>query len=179
MNIETRRMVMRAVEPADARFLADLINDPEVRNILGAYDLVFPVSVDLESRWIESVSKKDDVHMIATLKNAATPLGIVSLKDLNRRNGSAHLSIILQKKSWDKGYGTEAVKGVLTFLFDRKNLHRVWLRVAEHNERAIACYKKCGFRIEGTLREDHFAGDAWQSSHIMSVLDSDFRRKRS
>jgi len=178
MKVVTRRLVMRAVEPADARFLADMINDPEVRNVLGAYDLVFPVSVDMEERWIESVSKKDEVHMIATLKDATAPLGIVSLKDFSKRNGSAHLSIILQKKSWDNGYGTEAVMGLLSFLFERKNLHRVWLRVAEYNERAIACYKGCGFRVEGTLREDHFAGDAWHSSHIMSILDSDFRRKR-
>ena len=58
------------------------------------------------------------------------------------------------------------------------NMHRVWLRVAEQNKRAIACYKKCGFKVEGTLRDDHYAGDAWRNSYVMSILDSDFRRKR-
>jgi len=179
MNIESKRLMLRAVEPDDARFLADIINDPEVRSILGAYDLVFPVSVDMEERWIAAESKTEDVHLIVTLKKGSAPLGILSLKDINKRNGSAHLSIILEKKSWDRGYGTEAVTEVLSFLFHKKNMHRVWLRVAEYNERAIACYKKCGFKVEGTLREDHYASDAWHSSLVMSVLDKDFRRKRS
>jgi len=178
MNIETKKLVLRAVEPRDARFLADMINDPEVRSVLGAYDLVFPVSVGMEERWIESASKKDDIHMIAELKNGSTPLGLLSLKDLHKRNGSAHLSIILRKRSWGKGYGTEAINGVLSRLFNRMNMHRVWLRVAECNTRAIACYKKCGFKVEGTLREDHYACDEWRNSYVMSIIDSDFRRKR-
>jgi len=178
MNIETKRLVLRALEPRDARFLADLVNDPDVASVLGAYNLVFPMSVDMEERWIESVSKTEDVHLIATLKVGSSPLGVLSIKDINKRNGSAHLSMLLQKKSWDKGYGTEAITGILSFLFDRKNMHRVWLRVAEYNERAIACYRKCGFKVEGTLREDHYASDAWHGSHIMSILYSDFRRKR-
>jgi RimJ/RimL family protein N-acetyltransferase len=178
MNIETKRLTLRAVEPRDARFLADLTNDPDVRGVLGAYDLVFPMSVEMEERWIESVSKTEDVHMIAVLKSDSSSLGIVSIKDINKRNGSAHISIILQKKSWDKGYGTEAVTGVLYFLFERRNLHRVWLRVADYNDRAIKCYKKCGFKIEGTLREDHYAGNAWRSSYMMSIVDHEFRRRR-
>lgn len=178
MNIETKRLVLRALEPKDARFLAEMINDPETRSVLGAYDLVFPISVDEEERWIESVSKTEDVHLVLTRRNGASPLGILSVKDINKRNRSAHLSMILEKKNRDKGYGTEAMTGVLSFLFDRMNMHRIWLRVAEQNERAIACYRKCGFKVEGKLREDHYAGDAWHSSLLMSVLDREFRRKR-
>ena len=177
MNIVTRRLVLRAVERTDARFLASLINDPDVRSILGAYDLVFPMSVDMEERWIESASKTQDIHLAVTLKKGS-PLGILSLKAINERNGSAHLSIILEKRSWDKGYGTEAINGVLDFMFNRKNLHRIWLRVAEYNERAIACYEKCGFKVEGTLRDDHYMGGTWHGSNVMSILDSEFRRKR-
>lgn len=179
MHIVTKRLMLRAVEPKDARYLADIINDAEVRKVLGAYNLVFPMSVDMEERWIESASKTEDFHLAVTLKDGSSTLGILSIKDFNKRNGAAHLTIILQRKSWDKGYGTEAVTGVLRFLFDRKNVHRVWLRVSENNERALACFKKCGFKIEGTLREDHYATDAWHNSFIMSILENEFRRKRS
>lgn len=178
MNIETKRLVIRAVEPSDASFLAGLVNDPEVRNVLGAYELVFPMSVDMESRWIESVSKTEEVHLVPTKRAGGAPLGIISLKDFSNRNGSAHLSIILERKSWDKGYGTEAVSGVLKFVFTKMNMHRVWLRVSEDNRRAIRCYEKCGFEVEGILREDHFAHDEWHDSLIMSVIDDKPRGKR-
>ena len=179
MNIETKRLVLRAAEQEDAKFLADLINDPEVRESLGAYNLVFPTSVEIEERWIADSSKHNDqAVMIIILRTSKKPLGLVALSDMNERNGSAHLSIIIEQKSWDKGYGTEAVNGVLERLFDRMNLHRVWLRVDEGNARAIRCYEKCGFGKEGTLREDHFAHSAWRNSYVMSILVDEFREGR-
>lgn len=176
MNIETKRLILRAVEPTDARFLAEMINDPEVRDALGAYNLVFPLSEEMEQKWLLHVSKKEDeAHLIICLRDVLTPVGLLSVKDISQRNRSAHLSIILEKRSWDKGYGTESVQGTLDFLFNSMNMHRVWLRVNEANTRAIRCYEKCGFRKDGTLREDHYAHGQWTNSFIMSVLAADFR----
>jgi len=178
MNIETKRLVLRNVEPEDAQFLADLVNNPEVRNLLGAYSLVFPVSVEVESRWIAEASKKEnEAHLILAKKKGLVPMGILSIKEVSLRNGSAHLSIIIQEKDWDKGYGTEAISGVLEFMFMRLNGHRIWLRVDVRNARAIRCYEKCGFKVEGTLREDHFAAGKWQDSYIMSILRSEYGGK--
>lgn len=177
MIIETKRLLMRALEPSDAPFLAGLINDPDVRGVLGAYNLIFPASVDTEQRWIDAAVKTTDVHLIPTKRSGGAPIGIISLKDINERNASAHLSIILERKSWDKGYGTEAITGLLGFMFTRMNIHRVWLRVSKDNKRAIGCYEKCGFEVEGTLREDHFAHGAWRDSYLMSVLSDNPRRK--
>lgn len=174
MNIETKRLVLRSIEPEDADFLADLVNNPEVREGLGAYSLVFPMSIEAESRWIAEASKKEnESHLIISKRKGLTPIGILSVKDVSLRNGSGHLSIIIQEKDWDKGFGTEAVSGVVDFIFMRLNGHRVWLRVDVRNARAIRCYKKCGFKVEGTLREDHFAAGKWQDSYIMSVLKGD------
>jgi len=179
MNIETKRLVMRAVEPEDAEFLAGLVNDPEVRGSLGAYDLVYPMSVDMEERWIqEAGSKEDEAHLIIAGRRDGRPIGVLSVKDISWRNASAHLTIMLERGSWGRGYGTEAVSGALGFLFDGLNMHRVWLRVLDTNERAIRCYEKCGFRKDGTLREDVFTGGTWHSSHIMSILADEFRRMR-
>ena len=178
MNIETKRLVLRPLEPDDAKFLSELVNDPEVRGLLGAYSLVFPVCVESESRWIAEASKKEnEAHLVLARKTGMVPIGILSIKDVSLRNGSAHLSIIIQERDWDKGFGTEAVTGVLKFLFMRLNAHRVWLRVDVRNARAIRCYRKCGFSVEGVLREDHFAAGAWQNSYLMSVLRTEFGRK--
>ena len=179
MNIETKRLVMRAPEKEDAPFLADLVNDAEVRANLGAYNLIFPTSIELEERWIsDSEKKNDEFHVLMTAKKGGKALGLIGVREINERNASAHLTIMVATESRDRGYGTEAILGMLEFLFMKLNMHRVWLRADEKNERAIRCYEKCGFKTEGKLREDHFAHGGWCCSFIMSVLVNDFKRGR-
>lgn len=177
MNIETKRLLIRAAEQEDAGFLAALINDPEVRDSLGAYNLVFPTSKEMEARWLADVQKAhDQIVMIIASRTGIKPLGLIALSDMSDRNASAHLSIMIERKSWGKGYGSEAIIGLLERLFINKNTHRVWLRVDEGNARAIRCYEKCGFRKEGALREDHFAKGSWRNSIVMSILADEFKR---
>lgn len=178
MNVETKRLVLRAVEQEDAPFLAALVNDPEVRTQLGAYSLVYPVSIEEEEKWISKAeARSDEANMIVCRKAGSKPIGLISVKDIRERVASAHVTIILAREHWDKGFGQEAMEGLLSFLFDRMNMHRIWLRVAESNKRAIRCYEKCGFVREGVLREDHFQDGKWRDSFLMAILAEDFRRR--
>ncbi len=74
-----------------------------------------------------------------------------------------------------KGLGTTATNLVLSHAFDSLGLHRVELRVLEYNQRAIACYKKCGFAIEGVERDSALVEDNWASEVMMSILEPDYR----
>ena len=54
------------------------------------------------------------------------------------------------------------------------NLHRVDLQVFEFNERAIASYRKVGFREEGRLRQHMYRdGRYWDIIH-MGILRHEF-----
>ena len=74
-----------------------------------------------------------------------------------------------------KGLGTEATNLVLEYAFNTLSLHRVELRVLEYNKRAIACYKKCGFVIEGLERDSALVEDKWESDVMMSILEAEYR----
>jgi RimJ/RimL family protein N-acetyltransferase len=52
-----------------------------------------------------------------------------------------------------QGYVTEAVRAVLAALFDKAGAHRVRLMTDETNLRSHKVAERCGFRLEGTLRE--------------------------
>ena len=54
------------------------------------------------------------------------------------------------------------------------NLHRVWLHAFEFNERAIACYKKCGFQIEGRLRQHRYSEGRYWDTIVMGILRDEF-----
>lgn len=68
---------------------------------------------------------------------------------------------IYDRRFWSHGYGREAVRRVLQHTFNDLNLHRVALRVAAYNVRAIRCYASCGFTVEGRERESLWLDDRW------------------
>ncbi|MGC9396335.1 MAG: GNAT family N-acetyltransferase [Anaerolineae bacterium] len=53
-----------------------------------------------------------------------------------------------------QGYVTEAAKAALAFVFDHLGAHRVSLHCDETNVRSARVAERCGFTLEGRIRED-------------------------
>ncbi len=95
--------------------------------------------------------------------------------DLNTRHRRAELGIVIGEKAyWGQGYGSDAIRTLLRFAFEEMNLHRVYLRVYEDNARGIRAYEKCGFCIEGRLREANYRKGRYHDELIMGVLRGEF-----
>lgn len=71
--------------------------------------------------------------------------------------------------------GRELIKLVLSHAFGTMGLHRVDLRVLAFNERAIRCYRSCGFVEEGRERESARIGDVWHDDIIMGILAEEYQ----
>lgn len=94
---------------------------------------------------------------------------------INEADNRARYAIGLFDPSvWGKGLGTEITQLVMRYAFDELSLHRVDLRVLEYNHRAIKCYEKCGFIIEGTEREGALIEGKYETDLIMSMLDREY-----
>lgn len=94
------------------------------------------------------------------------------LKLLNR---TATLGIFIgNKKYLSKGYGTEAIRLILDYGFNYMNLHSVKLNLLSFNERALKCYKKCGFRETGKIRENRFINGKYYDTISMDILENEF-----
>lgn len=73
-----------------------------------------------------------------------------------------------------RGLGTEATRLVLSHGFDSMGLHRIDLRVLAFNAMAIACYRKCGFIVEGRERESCWLENVWHDDIIMGILAREY-----
>jgi RimJ/RimL family protein N-acetyltransferase len=106
-------------------------------------------------------------------------VGHIELNNLDWHNLSATVSKVLVglKSEHNKGYGTQMIQTLVEIAFDQYGLHRLELRVFDFNKPAIRCYQKVGFQIEGHLRDYRKVGDAYWSSYLMSLLESDGREK--
>ena len=84
-------------------------------------------------------------------------IGEVELIDIRRGDRTAELRIgIARPELLGHGYGSRAIRLVLTHAASHLHLSSVYLRVREMNHRAVGCYLNCGFRKRGRLQGGRF-----------------------
>lgn len=81
-------------------------------------------------------------------------VGSAAITDVIRTTASGLYRILIgEKDRWGQGLGTEATQLVLLEAWTTLCLRQVRLEVFGHNERAIASYRRVGFRQTGTHQE--------------------------
>jgi RimJ/RimL family protein N-acetyltransferase len=90
------------------------------------------------------------------------------------------MSIILgDPTAWGKGYGREVMELMLDYAFGSLNFHRVAIGVVGTNTRALKFYEGVGFKQEGIQRDGYFFDHHYQDFVMMSLLEEEYREKRS
>ena len=89
--------------------------------------------------------------------------------DPNYRHAS--IDIVVHPDWCNRGLGTDAVRTLARHLFDDVGHHRITIDPALVNARAIASYRKVGFRDVGVMRRYELANDGtWRDSLLMDLL---------
>lgn len=164
---------LRAREEEDEPLLFTWFNDPEVTQFL---TLRYPLSHAKERMFIERNSDiaYANASFAVVRKDTGELIGGVSLEQASPENRSAVLGITIGDKShWDGGYGTDTMRTVSRFGFEMMNLHRIELDVYADNARAVRCYEKVGYQLEGRLRDAVFKFGRYQDVLRMSVLEGE------
>ncbi len=170
---------LRGVDKEDLPLFVSWLNDPDVRRYLSLYN---PLSNAQEEKWFEDLANHclaEQPLMIEALDNEKwKPLGNISFLNVDQQSRNAELGLFIgDKEFWGKGIGTKAISLMLDYGFKTLNLHRVYLRVFEPNQRGIHCYEKIGFKHEGNMREAYFLDGEYVDVLFMSILKNEWRGK--
>lgn len=173
------RIYFRPLDINDLERLIKWINDPEITIFLTMGR--FPANSIREKEWLENLYRsQDEVVMGIVIKDGDILIGNCGLHQIDWVSRSAIFGIIIGEKEYqDKGYGTEAVLLMLKYAFEILNLNRVELTVYDFNKRAIRCYEKAGFILEGRLRQKIFKDGNYQDVLIMSILKEEWEKKKA
>lgn len=177
MLLEGSLVRLRAREPGDVDRVYEWVNDPEVTQHLS---IRYPLSHGDQERWLESTPTNSSGRVALAIETKdGEHIGSIDLREVSAENRRAELAIMIgHKPSWSRGYGTDAIMTLLRFAFSEMNLNRVWLTVDADNERAIACYRKCGFVEEGRLRQNVYKHGQYLDVVLMGVLREEFEALR-
>ncbi|KNF08235.1 acetyltransferase [Gottschalkia purinilytica] len=169
------RIRLRGIERKDLELACRYMNDPDV--ILNLWTMIpYPMTMEKEEKWFEEQNKNNNIYNFAIETiNESKYIGGCGINNLDWNNSTATVGIYIGDKNYrSKGYGTEAMKLLLDFIFNQINVNRVELYVFSFNERAIKSYKKNGFVEEGRLRQRLFRNGKFHDEIVMSVLREEY-----
>jgi len=86
---------------------------------------------------------------------------------------------ISEEKNWSRGYGSEATRLMVDYAFKTLNFNRIQLHVYAGNEKAVKAYQRCGFIIEGTLRQAMYRDGGYHDFYVMGLLREDWSKNTS
>ena len=156
----------------DAEKFTEWMNDFEVTDYTGRSGAI--MSLEGEKKYLQEDSNPEATFSIVTLDEDKL-LGSVGLESINHQNRTATLGIFIGDKDYrSKGYGTEAIRLLLDYGFNYMNLHSIKLELMSFNERALKCYKKCGFKETGRIRENKFINGKYYDIITMDILENEF-----
>ena len=176
MQMVGKRIRIRPIRRSDLALVLPWWNDPEV--MYYADDDPCPSKTLKELKEQYEKEKREwqqymERFIIETLDGQ--PIGDIMYRGYRSDIRSAYMGLFIGVKSyWGQGYGTEAIRLFLGYLFEHKKLHKIAITVSDFNTRAIRAYRKCGFRQDGVLRDNAIVDGKYVDHIVMSILEDEY-----
>jgi len=169
------KIELQPFQTSDFERFISWIPDPKFMFMFAGTAFTFPVTHGQLVAYI-SLSQRKAFKVIEV--DSGRVIGHAELNNINSIHKNARICRILigDENDRNKGYGQQIIRALLQIGFDELNLHRLDLGVFDFNKQAIACYEKCGLKIEGLLRDTFLIGGEFHSVYNMSILQSEWNQ---
>ncbi len=147
-TIQTERLILRRVRSEDAQAMhRNWASDPDVTKYLS-----WPTHENVETsqwvvdEWVKSYEKPDFYQW--GIEYDGELIGSISVVEL--RGDTAEIGYCIGKAWWHKGIVSEALAGVMKFLFDRVGVLRIEAAHDINNPNSGGVMRKCGMEFVRT-----------------------------
>ena len=172
--IRGERVLLRAPRREDMQIQWLAENDPEMFFLDGGTPQ--PATLELLYNHFDNQVNNPDLNSVSfAIEADGKYIGHCGLQNIQAVHRSCELGIEIGNKEYlGKGYGREIIKLLLIYAFENRNLNRVFLQTHSENERAIRCYRACGFVEEGRFRQHLWLDGHFVDGVAMAILRDEF-----
>ncbi len=170
------KVKLRPLERKDLDNMMAWVNDPEVIKNFARFS--GEITREEEAGYLERMLASETDRVFAIENEEGDYLGNIGLHQIYWPARNARLGVILGNKAQQgKGYGQAAINEILRIAFNEHKLHKVWLMTFKENEKAQHVYRKCGFKVEGLLREEYILKERYHDMVRMSILEQEYQER--
>lgn len=180
-TIRTERLELKLVCESDVMGRFEILS--QYPNIADYMTFLPPNSVEMVRDHYASLQagfeKNQAVAWSLFVDNSLS--GTISIEDIcemmrSWENRSGELGYWLHPDLHGRGLMTEAMKAVMSFGFERLNLHKLNIEHFDPNIASQRVIEKCGFRLIGTRKKDLCRGGNWVDRKLYELLRPDWEK---
>lgn len=162
MILETARLALREMTPADLDFVAAMLADPEVMRF---YPKTYTRAEAQE--WLERqrMRYERDGHALwlVTDKESGAPVGQVGLVTQTIQGESIpEIGYLIDRRYWRRGYASEAALGTRAHAFGARGYPRVISLIRPENTPSQGVARKLGMTIRAQTWHGGLLHDVWE-----------------
>ncbi|WBX97352.1 GNAT family N-acetyltransferase [Chryseobacterium gambrini] len=171
MNLETERLLIRDIILDDKLTIFNYRSDAEANK----FQSWIPETLEDVEQFIERNNKEFNqpeswYQVLITEKDSKAVIGDIGIHFFGAENLQTELGITLNKDFQGRGYASEALKGVINFLFGDLKKHRIMASVDPENIDSLKLMERIGFRKEGHFVKSLFWKNNWTDDVIYALL---------
>lgn len=173
--LEGKLVQLRAVEEKDLQLQHKWVNDREVMRYMARY---LPVPMKELADELEKDRKdSSSVHFAIEDRRKGRLIGFCWFRRIHPANRHADVGIFIgDKRYWEKGFGTDAMRLLVSYGFDTLNLNRIGSAAFSFNPRSIRMHEKVGFKKEGVRKEFAYRDGRYYDMVVFGLLNRNFKR---
>lgn len=177
--IETDRLILRRFMYSDLDdMLEHWISLTEVQKNYGepVYTTI-DETMNLLDKWISSYDKEDFYRWAIISKESGLNIGQIAFYKVNSKNQYVDVEYCIGKEYWGNGYATEALKGVINFVFNKMNFNRVQAFHRSKNITSGRVLEKAGMKYEGRLKQYVLHNGVFDDCIMYAILKEEWKQE--
>ena len=166
--LKSKKIILKPPKISEAKQYLKWLKDPDVSQYIGSF---VDLTLEQEKEYLKKIKTDDSKIFWSIYTKSGKHIGSTDLHDLVMPHKRTSWGIMIgDKNEWDKGYGSDALKTILSYAFKQLKLNRFELEVFHKNKRGIKCYQKCGFKKEGIRKKYFIKNNQIYDSIMMSII---------
>lgn len=171
------KLSLKERQTEDAQELFDLVdkNRERLRVYMPWIDSTLSVK-DTEEYILKNIEKHKEVGNVYDFGICYENkwIGNMGYHDVSKSNQKACIGYWLDEDFEGRGIMTECVKALIKYGFKELNLNRVEIGCDVNNSKSRAIPERLGFKLEGTLRQDHKRNGTFRDSFVFGLLKEEW-----
>ena len=175
--LKTERLILRrfTVDDADDMY-RNLCSDSRVNKFL-TWDLHKSIveTVELMRVFVERYENPARYCWAIVLKDTNEVIGTIAAPTVKERTETVEVTYAIAFSYWGKGIAAEALKAVISYLFDEVGVNRIEAGHDSNNPNSGKVMVKVGMKREGVLRQAGRNNQGLFDLVMYSLLRSDYK----